>query len=63
MTKAEHDRQRDRALAANLIGDDRTERHACYARRPVVTRPTVLRPTGGFRAGQVTPPRPTEPPR
>lgn len=36
---------------------------AHVARRPVVTRPTVLRPTGGFRAGQATPPRPTEPPR
>jgi hypothetical protein len=58
VTAEEHDRQRDRALAANLISDDRTERHATYARRPV-----VLRPTGGFRAGQVTPPRPTEPQR
>jgi hypothetical protein len=56
VTAEEHDRQRDRALARNLISDDRTERHATYARRPV-----VLRPTGGFRAGQVTPPRPTEP--
>lgn len=50
-TPAEHDRQRDMVRASQALSEDRTERHAMYA----------VRPGSGWRHGQVTPPRPTEP--
>ena len=51
LTKADHDRQRDRVRASEARSVDTTEAHATY----------MVRAAGGWRHGKTVPPRPVQP--